>query len=124
MQVLILILLGWIWSSAALSSVTDLWLPEVKELLSNVTESGQLISSVDLDGMGETRLNELAPLANDREGNLRCREVKSGGRRQTCCRVNDVEDDFKFSIRCLPTFIIGGSQKSGTTALAGKFRGV
>lgn len=51
---------------------------------------------------------------------FRCREIKSSHHtttslRTTCCLQEDGDHS---KIKCLPSFIIGGTQKSGTTALS------
>lgn len=67
---------------------------------------------------------------NKKDDVFKCVDVKhaNGIDESTCCRVLVVDDvsrktlanskDF-FSIKCLPSFIIAGCQKSGTTALSG-----
>jgi hypothetical protein len=104
--------------------------PRVHPDLSPLLQSAESVE-VKTDGSSASSKSDSGIRSDDdidEEGpDLQCglvRDLTSGRRSETeCCRVGSLEKEnsgagASFEVKCLPSFIVAGTQKSGTTVLS------
>lgn len=107
-------LLYFIVASALLCHVCKCWGAEKNEFHQDLKDL--LSEEADIGDMGDV------DDAEDEDDILKCTSVRDltpgvqNGATHECCKVPT--EDGEFEVKCLPSFIIAGTQKSGTTVLS------